>query len=83
MARYFIGDIQGCHSAFMRLLQQVSRHFVCSSLSLMVTRSFDAVRLMTMAAIATVADATVRLRACDIPSMFSLHLDGAAPKTPR
>src|SRR4051794_7293617 len=28
-------------------------------------------------------DAIVRVRACDVPSLFSLHMNGEAPPTPR
>jgi hypothetical protein len=49
------------------------RHFVSASLSLKVTRSFDAVRMLTMACMATVADVVMRVEACDTPSICSLH----------
>mmetsp|Transcript_15429 Transcript_15429/g.33214 ORF Transcript_15429/g.33214 Transcript_15429/m.33214 type:complete len:1344 (-) Transcript_15429:16-4047(-) len=62
----------------LRLLELLGRHFVSASLSMTVTRSSDAARIITMAAVATVADAVVRICACDIPSQFSLHYDGQA-----
>jgi hypothetical protein len=62
----------------LRQLNLVCRHFSVASLSLKVTRSFDAARILTMAAIATVADAVLRIKASDVPSVFSLHYDGTA-----
>jgi hypothetical protein len=62
----------------LRLLELIGRHYCSSSLSLRVTRSFDAARIVTMACIATVADAVARKLACDVPSQFSLHLSGQA-----
>lgn len=43
-------------------------------------KSYSPINVSSMAA---VADAVVRMRAFDIPSMFSLHLNGMAPPTPR
>ena len=60
----------------LRLINHVCRHFCAASLSLQVTRSFDAARILTMACIATVADAALRLRAADCPSVLSLHYAG-------
>ena len=62
----------------MRLLHLITRHYVASSLSLRMTRNFDAVRILTMASIATVTDAVIRKKACDIPSMLSLHYNADA-----
>ena len=42
-----------------------------------MTRNFDAVRILTMASIATVTDAVIRKKACDIPSM-PLHYNADA-----
>jgi hypothetical protein len=44
------------------MLSMVARHFSSSAFSLHITRSFDAARILTMACIATVADAVVYLR---------------------
>lgn len=60
----------------LRLLNVVSQHFSCAALSLHVSRSFDAARILTMACVATVADAVMRKTACDIPSQLSLHYSG-------
>jgi hypothetical protein len=54
------------------------RHFGAAALSLKVTRSFDAVRILVLAIMATLADCIIRKRACDIPSLFSLHYDGVS-----
>jgi hypothetical protein len=62
----------------LQLLHQLSRHFVTASLSLHCTHSFDCTRIVTMACIATVADAVARKIACDVPSVFSLHYSGRA-----
>lgn len=62
----------------LRLLNMVCRHYATAALSLNITRSFDAERILIMSAIATVADAVVRVTAVDIPSQFSLHLSGKA-----
>ena len=60
----------------LRLLMMISRHFTACALSLNLTRSFDATRVLTMSCMATIADAVIRIRASDIPSRFSLHYDG-------
>lgn len=64
-------------------LRQVSRHFAACSLSLKATRSFDAARILVMSVIATMADNVVRTVACDVPSLFSLHMAGRSPPNPR
>ncbi len=43
-----------------------------------VTRSFDAARIVTMACIAAIADAVLRIKASDVPSQFCLHYSGLA-----
>ncbi len=60
----------------LRLLMMVSRHYTASAMSLRLSRSFDASRVLTMACVATIADCIARISACDIPSRFSLHIDG-------
>lgn len=40
-------------------------------------------RILTLAAIAAIADGLVRMRATDFPSMFSIHITGTAPPSPR
>ena len=44
----------------LRLINLVARHFAAASMSLRVTRSFDATRMLTMACMASVADAVLR-----------------------
>lgn len=56
----------------------VSRHFAAASLSLKVTRSFDAVRMLTMSCLAALADVVMRVKACDTPSACSLQYSGRA-----
>ena len=68
----------------LRLLQMLARHFSCAALSLKITRSFDAARILTTGCIAIVADAVLRRTACDVPSWFCRHYAGDAdgPTTP-
>ena len=67
----------------LRMLRLLCRHFTAACMSLRVTRSFDASRILTMAAMASMADVLLRVRASDVPSLFSLHYNGTAPHTPR
>lgn len=67
----------------LRLLHHLCLHFSACSMSLRMNRAFDSSRILTMASMAAVADAVIRMRAYDIPSMLSLHLNGTAPPTPR
>lgn len=50
----------------LRLLDLLNRHYAACSLSLRVTRSFDAVRMLTSACIAMITDCVLRtrVRAC-------------------
>ncbi|CAN0404721.1 unnamed protein product, partial [Discosporangium mesarthrocarpum] len=52
------------------------RHFTAAALSMKVTRSFDATRMLTMSCLAAVADVVMRFKACDTPSACSLHYSG-------
>ena len=60
----------------LRLLHRVSQHYSIAALSLRVDRAFDGARILTMACIATIADAVLRLEACDVPSELSMHYSG-------
>ena len=62
----------------LRLLNMVCRHFACCCFSIRVTRSFDAVRLVVVACLATLADAVMRIAACDVPSLLCLSYNGDA-----
>ena len=62
----------------LRLLDNIAQHFCAAALSLRLTRSFDAVRILTMASIATIADAVMRIRASDVPSQLAMHYAGTA-----
>lgn len=62
----------------LRLLSLLSQHYSAVACSLTVTRSFDATRLCTLAAIAAITDKVMRVVACDIPSHLSLHYSGQA-----
>jgi hypothetical protein len=48
-------------------------HFGSTTLSLTATRSFDAARLLSLASLASVADAVLRMRVVDHPSPFCQH----------
>lgn len=62
----------------LRLLNMVGRHFAACCFSVRATRAFDAVRLVVVACIATLADVLMRLRAVDVPSLFCLNYSGEA-----
>jgi hypothetical protein len=62
----------------LRCLRLLLAHFSSTTLSLSATRSFDAARLLSMASLASVADAVLRLRVSDHPSVFCEHYAGAA-----
>jgi hypothetical protein len=63
----------------LRLLNLICRHFATASLSLQVTASTDAIRILVFACMAAVCDAGVRKVATDTPSQSSLHYSGKAP----
>ena len=65
----------------LRLILSLSRFYTAAAMSLPQTRALDAARMLTLAAMAAIVDKLVRVRACDFPSMLSLHLEGAAPWT--
>jgi hypothetical protein len=62
----------------LRLLNMLCRHFAAASLSVKLTRSGDAMRILVFACMSTICDATLRKIACDIPSQSSLHYSGTA-----
>ncbi len=62
----------------LKQMELVCRHFVAASLSLKVTRSLDATRLLTMACMSAISDVVMRMEACDTPSMCSMHYSGLA-----
>lgn len=63
----------------LRTLNMLCRHFITASLSVKMTRSGDAVRMLVLACMATVCDAAMRKIACDVPAQSSLHYSGVAP----
>lgn len=67
----------------IRLVHHLVTHFAAASMSLRMSRAFDASRILTLACMTAVADAVMRIRATDIASMMSLHFNGSAPPTPR
>ena len=54
------------------------RHFAACCFSIRVTRSFDAVRLVVVGCLATIADAVMRIPTCDVPSLLCLSYSGDA-----
>ena len=64
----------------LRLLALLARHYATCILSLRPTILADGARLVTLAAIAALADAILRKPTArrDVPSPFSLHFSGAA-----
>lgn len=60
----------------MILLQRIIEHFAAAAFSLQATRSFDAVKIIVPAVIASIADVVMRKKATDIPSEVSLVLMG-------
>ena len=65
----------------LRLVHSLMRHYVAVSLSIPANRTLDSSRIITIAAMAAIADSLMRKRASDIPSLFCLHFNGAAPQT--
>ena len=61
----------------LRCLRLLLQHFGAATLSLTATRSFDAARLLSLASLASIADAVLRLRV-DHPSPFCQHYAGDA-----
>ena len=67
----------------LRLISLLIRHFASACMSLRVSASFDASRILTMACMATISDVVIRQRASDHPSLLCLHINGDPPPTPR
>ena len=63
----------------LRLLDMLCRQYAAVSLSLNVTRSFDATRMLVLGIIACIADRVLRIPAIDRPSKFSQHYAGDVP----
>ena len=63
----------------LRLLDMLCRQYVAVSLSLNVTRSFDAIRMLVLGIMACIADRVLRIPACDRPSKFGQHYSGNMP----
>ena len=62
----------------LRLLHQIAKHHAAASLCLELTRELDAARIVATACVAAIADAVMRVRACDTPSVLSDHYSGRA-----
>ena len=64
---------------FDRLIAQAA------SLAMRITQSFDAMRMLVFACFAAVSDTVMRVKACDVPSLLSLHYSGEAegPSNPQ
>jgi hypothetical protein len=62
----------------VRLLGDIATDYAAISLSMYPTNSFDATRMLVMGCIACIADAILRIQACDAPSIFSQQYAGVA-----
>lgn len=62
----------------LRWISLLTRHFAAASLSVPLSNSFDAVRMLTFGTMAAVADTILRMKARDAPSALSLHYSGEA-----
>ena len=60
----------------LRLLALLEQHHAAASLCLELTRELDAARIVATACTATIADAVMRTRAVDTPSVLSDHYAG-------
>ncbi|KAK3264258.1 hypothetical protein CYMTET_26993 [Cymbomonas tetramitiformis] len=60
------------------LLRLLGRHYAAAALAMPADRSLDALRVLTAAAMAAIADAMCRKKACDVASPFCLHYSGDA-----
>lgn len=65
----------------LRSVWLLSRHYCAACFSLTITSSFDGERVLTFACMTAVADAVVRMRASDVPSLMCLNIAGSAPPT--
>jgi len=63
----------------MRLLSAIAAEYAAVSLSIYSSNSFDATRMLVMGCIACIADAVLRVQACDAPSIVSQQYSGLAP----
>ena len=57
----------------LRIIRLLARHYASCAMSLKVTRSFDAARILVMSAMATIADALVRVQVCGRSSQREQH----------
>ena len=62
----------------LRWLSFLSRHFAAASLSIPLSPSADATRMLVFAAITAASDAVLRKTASDVPSRLSQHYSGEA-----
>eukprot|EP00967_Tisochrysis_lutea_P036051 scaffold43322_cov28-Tisochrysis_lutea.AAC.3 len=66
-------------AAIISSIRTLARHFVVATLGLPTTREADGVRLVTLAAMSAIADATARIAAANAPlSAAGAHLAGTA-----
>ena len=63
----------------LRLLDMLCRQYAAVSLSLNITRSFDATRMLVLGIMACIADRVLRIPACDRQSKFGQHYSGNVP----
>ncbi len=67
----------------LRLITLVMRHLMSCYLSVRTgaARAFDGAVILSLSCMAAIADSVVRTAACDVPSLFCLHMNGQGPPT--
>jgi hypothetical protein len=65
-------------AGLVRLVGALAQHYAAASLCLTLTREHDGARIVTLACMAALLDALLRLQAADLPSLLSRHYAGAA-----
>ena len=66
----------------LRWLFLLAKHYAAATLSIPLAPTADATRMLVLASMAAIADAVLRLVACDVPSALSAHYSGTAEGTP-
>jgi hypothetical protein len=65
----------------LRLLNLTMRHLLSCYMSVRAgaARAFEGPVILSLAVMAAIADVIVRTAACDVPSLFCLHMNGQGP----
>lgn len=64
-------------AGLVRLVGALAQHYAAASLCLTLNREHDGARIVTLACMAALLDALLRLQAADLPSLLSRHYAGA------